>query len=809
ILNRQPPGAGFNYLRSTRLYPEWPFAKLQHTPEKLAEEVVVALLRMGPQDEAARAARIGGWTVPLDYQPVHMLLQELHLGPYAHHPGRITLADLVREHGMAMLVILVFFALLVMVSGYILHLNRRLAAARAELAGQLDKVQCAQESLQASERNYREIFHATNEAIFVHDQSSGAILDVNRAMCSMYGYGRDEVLSLDVGALSAGEPPYTMAEAAGWITRSRDEGPQTFTWRARRKNGELFWVEVNLKHAFIGGRERLLAVVHDITERKKAEDDLARHRLNLEKLVERRTADLRHSEENLAEAQRIAHLGSWEWLIPENVLWWSAEVYRIFDLTPDRFPATYEAFVAAVHPDDQKMVEQAVIDALTKGFPYSIEHRIVLADGRVRTVHERGETTRADDDGRPLKMIGTVQDITERKKAEEEKAVLEAQLIQTQKLEAIGTLAGGIAHDFNNILTVIVGYSELALADAGPENAPLRRDLSQVLQASMRAKDLVAQILAFSRREQVTKQPVIVSSIVKECLKLLRATIPATIEFRSRIEAATGRVWADPVQIHQVLMNLCTNAAHAMRERGGILTVSLTEEGVTATGDGHPPTLAPGRYLRLLVSDTGHGMAADTLGRIFDPFFTTKVKGEGTGMGLAVVHGIVKGCGGEIVVDSVKEEGTSFIVYLPSLAADVVSVEVGPLPAAARGSERILYVEDEAPLAELGKRLLESYGYLVTAETASIKALELFKASPQEFDLVITDQSMPQMSGGRLAEELLMVRPDIPIILCTGYSDEISEESAKAKGIRAFLFKPVKREVLLQKIREVLAPGGQ
>ncbi|MBF0497728.1 MAG: PAS domain S-box protein [Deltaproteobacteria bacterium] len=381
---------------------------------------------------------------------------------------------------------------------------------------------------------------------------------------------------------------------------------------------------------------------------------------------------------------------------------------------------------------------------------------------------------------------------------------LERQLRQAQKMEAIGTLAGGIAHDFNNILTAIIGYTEMAFQGTPPESL-VRRDLDHVLKAGHRATELVRQILAFSRRSEQERQPVEVAPIVKEALKLLRASLPTTIDVYQHtvISDKGGVVLADPTQIHQVLMNLCTNAADAMRDQGGILEVSLVETIVNDHETEASPDLKEGRYLRLTVSDTGHGMDRQAMERIFDPFYTTKAPGKGTGMGLAVVHGIVKSHGGTITVASEPEKGTTFNVLLPEIEGEaVLEVEAAPKPAG--GSARILFVDDEELLVELGQQVLEGLGYEVVGKSSSTEALETFRAQPDRFDLVITDMTMPRLTGRQLAQELMTIRPNIPIILCTGYSDLIDGKQAKEAGIREFVMKPYAAGKLAKAIYQVL-----
>ena len=386
---------------------------------------------------------------------------------------------------------------------------------------------------------------------------------------------------------------------------------------------------------------------------------------------------------------------------------------------------------------------------------------------------------------------------------------LERELRQSQKMEAIGTLAGGIAHDFNNILTVIIGFTELAQKKLEDDHSATPY-LSQVQEAGARARDLVKRILTFSRRGDQERRPVRLTPIVLEVFKLLRSTLPSTVEIHRHIHTSPDgdTVLADPTQIHQMLMNLGTNAAHAMRTMGGVLGVSLAEVADDAPPAARHPGLGPGPHLLLAVSDTGHGMDAETRERIFEPYFTTKKVGEGTGIGLAVVQGIVKNHGGAISVDSEPGKGTTFHIFLPKYSGDTVFFEPISSRIPAGGSERILFIDDEAILAKLGKAQLESLGYAVTAALNSREALELFRAKPQFFDLVITDMTMPGLTGKELAGEFLAMRPDIPIILCTGFSEQINERKAKSIGVKAFLMKPYTMDNLNKVIRRILT-GNQ
>jgi len=402
-----------------------------------------------------------------------------------------------------------------------------------------------------------------------------------------------------------------------------------------------------------------------------------------------------------------------------------------------------------------------------------------------------------DKNGTIINFVSIHRDITNEIK-------LERELRQAQKMEAIGTLAAGIAHDFNNILTAILGFTQMALNKTPAEN-PVQRDLERVLESSSRAAELVRQILTFSRQSELERKPVQISLIVKEVLKLLRSSLPATISISQDNDLGLDRdkILADPTQLHQVLMNLGTNAAHAMRTNGGILSVSLSEIEADASFVSRFPDLSPGPYVRLAVSDTGHGMDAAVMERIFDPYFTTKEVGEGTGMGLAVVQGIIKSHGGAITAYSEPGQGTSFHVFLPIIKGEVAQESKTP-ELLLNGSERILFVDDEEPLAELGKEMLEYLGYNVTATTSSQEALNMFTANPLAFDLVVTDMTMPGLTGKQLAMELMWVRENIPIILCTGFSESINRKQAREIGIREILMKPYVINGLAKTVRKVL-----
>jgi PAS domain S-box-containing protein len=396
--------------------------------------------------------------------------------------------------------------------------------------------------------------------------------------------------------------------------------------------------------------------------------------------------------------------------------------------------------------------------------------------------------------GEIIGLEGFIIDITDKKK-------LEAELRYAHKMESIGTLAGGIAHDFNNILGIILGNTELAMDDIQDWN-PAWYNLEEIKSASLRAKSVVRQLLSFARKTILEKKPTNIISIVKESLKLLRSSIPTSIEIRQNIPQKIHTIQADPTQINQILINLCTNAYHAMPD-GGTLEVSLKHLTFDEnTQDQHPGSI-PGPYVNLTISDTGHGISDEEIDRIFDPYFTTKEIGKGTGMGLAVVHGIIKEHNGLITVKSELGRGTTFNIFFPAVEKEAVAETITDekLPA---GNESILFIDDEKPLAQLGYKRLERLGYKVEATTSPLDALELFRSQPDKFDLVVTDMTMPQMTGEKLIKEILNIRSDIPIILCTGFSEKLDEKKAAAIDAAAYIEKPVDKRDFAFKVRSVL-----
>lgn len=517
-----------------------------------------------------------------------------------------------------------------------------------------------------------------------------------------------------------------------------------------------------------------------------------------------RTKELAQSEERLNLSVEGADIGLWDWDMLTGKVYFSPRYLSMLGYERNELPHTFSTWEELLHPNDKEMAQSGIGAALKEKNPqWSIEARYRHKDGSYRWILGMGKVVEYDEKGNQIRAAGTHLDINESKQAQLEKAQLESELSQSQKMEAIGTLSGGIAHDFNNILAVIMGSNELSRNHIDKPDK-LQQDIDRIHQGATRAKELVQQILTFSRKAEQNKQLIQIAPIIKEGLKLLRSTIPTTIAIKENLNSSALTL-ADTTQIHQILMNLCTNAYHSMRESGGILGVSLQR--VELSGNDHilKVDLQPGPYLRLEVSDTGTGMNKETKRKIFNPYFTTKDKGDGTGLGLAVVHGIVKDYHGTICVYSEVGVGTTFHVYLPIL--DEIPEPSQALPEkinVTSGTETIMIVDDEEAIRDVMNEALTEHGYRVVTFSNAPQALHHFSEAPDNFDLIITDMTMPKMTGHELAVKALEVRQDIPLILCTGHSEIIGKEEAEEVGIKEFLQKPVAIGLLLEKIRKTL-----
>lgn len=528
---------------------------------------------------------------------------------------------------------------------------------------------------------------------------------------------------------------------------------------------------------------------------ERSQDELGRLAQALNKMAD----DLYKMGRLLDRAQEMASFGSWEWRRGKDGLVFSNGIYKIFGVTNQVFPPTVQHLLKFVEPDMQERLSAILQGRFQESV--STEFQIHRLDGEIRTLLIRSEPSKADNgiiDG----FLGIIHDITEQKRSDEEREKLQAQLTQAQKMETIGTLAGGIAHDFNNILFPILGYTEMMLSEVSDDN-PMHESLKKIYSGGMRAAALVKQILTFSRQEPHHLNLLRIQPIIKESLKLLRSTIPTTININQNINENSGLIKADPTHVHQVIMNLVTNAYHAMQEKGGELGVSLEEIKLTKT-DLINAQMSSGNYLCLKVSDTGSGMDKVLQDKIFDPFFTTKEKGKGTGMGLSVVHGIVTQMRGAIDVNSEPGRGTVFKVYLPVEKGKIVEQTSQSESNLKAGNESILVVDDDKAVLDMEKNMLERLGYQVTARTSSIEALEAFRADPDKFDAVITDMTMPNMTGDQLSRKVMEIKPEIPVIICTGFSERIDPKKAKTIGVKCLLMKPVIISELSQQLRSVL-----
>jgi signal transduction histidine kinase/CheY-like chemotaxis protein len=526
---------------------------------------------------------------------------------------------------------------------------------------------------------------------------------------------------------------------------------------------------------------------------------------------ERRRAEeaLRRSEAYLAEAQTLSHTGSFGWIPATNELYWSAETFRIYEFDPAN-RLEFTRVIQQTHPQDRTSLEQTLDRARHDHKDFELEYRLLMRDGSVKHLQVVARPLPCES-GQP-EYVGTVMDVTQRKRAEEgqrvqerEREELQLQRQQAAKMEALGRLAGGIAHDFNNLLGSILGYGEL-VQEALSEGGAVRRHIDQVMQAGARGKGLVDRILAFSRSGMGERVPLQVQSVVEETLELLAASLSAQVRLERQLDAADTAVVGDATQLHQVTMNLCTNAVQAM-EQGGVLTVVLERVAVSERRLLSRGTLPAGFYVRLAVSDTGCGIPPAVLERMFDPFFTTKRVGDGTGLGLALVNGIVADLGGVIDVATQINVGTTFTIWLPC-AGEMPVKPAAPAAKMPRGNgETVMIIDDERALVALAEKTLAQLGYEPVGFDSSVAALQAFRAEPERFDLVLSDETMPDLTGTELAREIRRLRPDISIILMSGYGGTQLSERARAAGVIDVLRKPLVRRDIAEPIARALHAG--
>jgi PAS domain S-box-containing protein len=663
-------------------------------------------------------------------------------------------------------------------------LERRVAERTTELSRSNESLYAeildrrnAEQAAKAAELKFRSIFENSVEGIY-QSTPAGKYLSVNPALARMYGYATSDELLNSVQDIA--NQVYVDPQVRDrFCDLMREQGEvRGLEYQARRRDGSILWISEHAR-AVRNRAHRILyyeGTIQDITERKRAEE-----------------AHLESETRFRIVAEQTGQL-IYDYDLSTGRIVWAGAIESVTGETPASFRSVDMAgWEERVHPDDRALVvaERELRRAACERFDR--EYRFRRSDGTYARIRDNAVYL-PDENGQPARMLGAMRDITARRKAEAERERLAQQLRQSQKMDAIGTLAGGIAHDFNNILGSILGYTELALDDIPPDTLT-SRNLQQVVKAAGRAKQLVSQILAFSRQAEPVRKAVRLGELIREVLSLIRASLPSTIEIQTHISADPDWVNADPTQLHQVMMNLCANAGHAMAARGGLLTVTLAET--------HPGKNEG--MLRLSVRDTGTGMRPEVLDRIFEPFFTTKQAGEGTGLGLSVVHGIVKSHGGEIHASSELGEGSVFEILLPKSVPDgspILPAKSSP----AHGRGKLLVVDDEEALLGAMSQRLTRMGYEVVTEADSARALDLVALKPYEFDLVITDVTMPKLTGIKLAQFLRSIRADLPVIMCSGNPGNVEAEAATLSNVRTVLRKPLDIAQLSTLIRECLGP---
>ena len=626
----------------------------------------------------------------------------------------------------------------------------------------------ARKKIEASEKKFKSILKTAMDGYWLTD-AEGRLLEVNDAYCQMSGYSEAELLTMNIADLEAHEDAAAVAAHMKKVIRQRTD---RFESRHRRKNGTLFDVEVSIQYRPEGNGQSV-CFLRDISSRKEAE------------------AVLKESEEKFRNFTEQSFVGFYI-LQGGYFKYVNPKFADIFGYSvPEILNGVHVSRL--VHPDDLATVLENV-GKRERGETKSIQYTF-------RGVRKTGEMIHVAIYGSALiyehkpAAIGTMLDIS--KELEMEKRVSQA-----QRMESIGFLAGGIAHDFNNILFPIVGLSEMLMEDMRPGSAEYE-NAAEIHRAGRRGSELVKQILAFSRQSEQKKVPVHLHQIIREVMILIRATIPTNIGISEDIPNTGCLVQADPTQIHQIAMNLITNAYHAVAPQSGTISVSLREVRF-GDHDAKRHSLQPGQYALLTVADTGCGIDETIMGKIFEPYFTTKEKGKGTGLGLASVYGIVTEHHGEVRVFSEAGQGATFEVYLPIMAQTDTPQMDEEKKLVSYGQERILLVDDEPAIVSLEKQMLERMGYTVTARQNSLEALAEFKRRPHDFDLLITDMTMPDMTGLQLSAEILSIRPDMPIIMCTGFSENIHESALESMGIRGLLMKPVLKSELARTLRTAM-----
>lgn len=631
----------------------------------------------------------------------------------------------------------------------------------------------AERKLRESEENYREIFNSTGDAIFIDDASTGRMIDVNNAVLKMYGYAaKEEILAGNIGDLSANMEPYTEEVAQQFIRRSIVEGPQRFEWLARRKDGSKFWIEMSLRKTEIGGKNRILAVGRDVTERKNAEVALRESEEKFRGLVEGSSAAI------------WIHDGT-------RFLYANPAAVTMMGYTADELCRL--APVDIVHPDWRDFVMKRAADRLSgKKLPNHYEYQILKKNGEALWIDFSAAVIEYEE---KAAIIASAYDITERKKLEE-------QLLQSQKMEGIGRLAGGVAHDYNNMLGVILGYSEMLLSKMYKAD-PAYRSIEYIRSAAKRGADITKQLLAFARQEIVSPHVINPNEAVESLDKMFESLIGENIKLSFLPGDNVWNIRIDKTQFDQILVNLATNARDAI-ENNGTITIETSNVSIDEAYTQNRIEFSPGEYVMITFTDSGKGMSEETMDKIFEPFFTTKPKGQGTGLGLSTIYGIVKQNGGSINVYSELGVGTTFKIYLPRYQGDVERVEEVREETAIDGTGTILAVEDQPDLLDLIKTSLEDFGYKVLATVNPEEGIKLCEAHRGEIDLLLTDIIMPVMNGKELRNKIQIICPHIKTIFMSGYTANVIAHEGVLDGGVDFIQKPFTPHSLAQKVQEIL-----
>ena len=611
--------------------------------------------------------------------------------------------------------------------------------------------------------------HSSDAAFWIG--SDARFTYVNEAVCRFLGYSKDELLTMTVHDIDPNFPKEIWAEHWAGL---KHRGSNVIESHHRNKAGDIFPVEISVNYVEFEGNEYHCAFARDISFRKRAEKALMESEEKYRTVLE-------------ANPDPVVVYD-----IEGKVIYFNPAFTRVFGWNlEERLGKKMDLFV----PEETWRETKMMIEKVLAGERFSgIETQRFNKNGEIVPVNISGAIYK-DQNGKPIGSVINLRDITEQKK-------IETQLQQALKMESIGTLAGGIAHDFNNILGIIIGNTELALDDI-PEKERARFNLEEIREAGQRAKDVVKQLLSFARKTELEQKPIKLIPVVKDAIKLLRAAIPVNIDIRQNIDNTSDTIFADSTQIHQLIINLCTNATHAMEDTGGILEIGIKNVVLDEVSAALYPDLAAGEYVNLTISDTGSGIRPEIRERIFDPYFTTKEVGKGTGMGLSVVHGIVKNYGGAVSVESELGKGTKFYIHFPVIEKESM-IETKTVEELPTGNERILFVDDDKSIVYVCRYRLERLGYQVETKNNPVEALELFRTNPDQFDLVITDMAMPQMTGEQMMKEMLKIRPDTPIILCTGFSEKMDEKKAKEIGAAEYVEKPLDKHDFAFTIRKVL-----